>query len=246
MEERLQKILSRAGFGSRRSCEELIAKGRVTVNGQIATLGMKADPQTDKITVNEKPIELGEELVYIAVNKPRNVISAASPQDNRKTVRDLVDVPGHIYPVGRLDVDSEGLILLTNDGELTNRLTHPKFEHEKEYNVLVANRPDEKQLTAWRNGIVLQDGYKTRPADVRITRSHGKGAWLNVILKEGRKRQIREMGFLSGLPVVRIIRVRICSLHLRNLKPGQWRQLTGQEIEALKTGKPAQKPPRKP
>ena len=98
MEERLQKILSRAGFGSRRSCEELIAKGRVTVNGQIATLGMKADPQTDKITVNEKPIELVEELVYIAVNKPRNVISAASPQDNRKTVRDLVDVPGHIYP----------------------------------------------------------------------------------------------------------------------------------------------------
>jgi 23S rRNA pseudouridine2605 synthase len=136
MEERLQKILSRAGFGSRRTCEELIAKGRVTVNGQIATLGMKADPQIDKITVNEKPIELGEELVYIAVNKPRNVISAASPQDNRKTVRDLVDVPGHLYPVGRLDVDSEGLILLTNDGELTNRLTHPKYEHDLSYKVL--------------------------------------------------------------------------------------------------------------
>jgi len=130
MEERLQKILSRAGFGSRRACEELIAKGRVNVNGQLAILGMKADPQTDKITVNEKPIELGEELIYIAVNKPRNVISAASPQDNRKTVRDLVDLPGHIYPVGRLDVDSEGLILLTNDGELTNRLTHPRYEHD--------------------------------------------------------------------------------------------------------------------
>ncbi len=130
MEERLQKILSRAGFGSRRACEELIAKGRVTVNGQIATLGMKADAQTDKIAVNEKPVVLDEELVYIAVNKPRNVISAASSTDKRKTVRDLVDVPGHIYPVGRLDVDSEGLILLTNDGDLTYRLTHPRFQHE--------------------------------------------------------------------------------------------------------------------
>ena len=130
MEERLQKILSRAGFGSRRACEDLIVKGRVAVNGQIATLGMKADPKKDKITVNEKPIEIVEEFVYIAMNKPRNVISAASPQDNRKVVRDLVDVPGHIYPVGRLDVDSEGLILLTDDGELTNRLTHPSFMHD--------------------------------------------------------------------------------------------------------------------
>jgi 23S rRNA pseudouridine2605 synthase len=102
----------------------------VTVNSRIATLGLKADPQKDKITVNEKPIEIDDELVYIAVNKPRNVISAASPQDNRKTVRDLVDVPGHIYPVGRLDVDSEGLILLTNDGDLTNRLTHPRYGHD--------------------------------------------------------------------------------------------------------------------
>ncbi len=234
MEERLQKILSRAGFGSRRGCEELIAKGRVTVNGQIATLGMKADPQTDKITVNEKPIELGEEFVYIAVNKPRNVISAASPQDNRKTVRDLVDVPGHIYPVGRLDVDSEGLILLTNDGELTNRLTHPRFMHEKEYRILVASRPDEKQLTAWRNGVVLEDGYRTKPAKVRVTGTHGKGAWMQVILTEGKKRQIREMGRLTGLPVVRIIRVRIDSLQLGNLKPKQWRHLTPDEVSKLK------------
>ena len=234
MEERLQKILSRAGFGSRRTCEELIAKGRVTVNGQIATLGMKADPQIDKITVNEKLIELGEELVYIAVNKPRNVISAASPQDNRKTVRDLVDVPGHLYPVGRLDVDSEGLILLTNDGELTNRLTHPKYEHEKEYKVLVARQPDERQLSAWRNGIVLEDGYRTQPAQVWKAGVYGKGAWLKVILKEGRKRQIREMGKLTGLPVVRIRRMRIGSLWLGKLKPGQWRYLTPDEVSALK------------
>ena len=137
MEERLQKILSRAGYGSRRGCEELIAKGRVTVNGQIATLGLKADPTQDKIAVNGKMIELQKELKYIALNKPRYVISAASPQDDRKTVRDLVDVPGHIYPVGRLDVDSEGLILMTNDGDLANKLTHPRYGHEKEYNVLL-------------------------------------------------------------------------------------------------------------
>ncbi|MBN1668725.1 MAG: rRNA pseudouridine synthase [Anaerolineales bacterium] len=109
---------------------------------------MKADPQTDKITVNKRPLQLDEELVYIAVNKPRNVISSASPQDNRKTVRDLVDAPGHIYPVRRLDVDSKDLVLLTSDGELTNRLTHPRFRHEKEYRVLVASQPDEKQLAA--------------------------------------------------------------------------------------------------
>jgi 23S rRNA pseudouridine2605 synthase len=234
MEERLQKILSRAGYGSRRACEDLIAKGRVAVNGQIAILGMKADPTRDKITVNQRAIELEEDLVYIAVNKPRNVISAASPQDNRKAVRDLVDVPGHIYPVGRLDVDSEGLILLTNDGDLTNRLTHPSFMHEKEYKVLVARRPDDKQLTAWRTGVVLEDGYRTKPAKVRVSGMYGKGTWLFVILTEGKKRQIREMGRLTGLPVARIIRVRLDSLKLGKLKPGQWRHLTPQEIIALK------------
>jgi 23S rRNA pseudouridine2605 synthase len=241
MDERLQKILSRAGYGSRRACEDLIAKGRVTVNGRLATLGMRADPTKDKIAVNEKLIAAPETLKYIAVHKPRNVISAASPQDNRKTVRDLVDEPGHLYPVGRLDVDSEGLILLTNDGQLTNRLTHPRYGHEKEYKVLVARRPDEKQLNAWRNGVVLEDGYRTKPAKVRFVRTHGKGAWLQVTLTEGRKRQIREMGRLTGLPVVRIIRVRIGELRLGKLKPRQWRHLSPEEINALKTGSPLPK-----
>lgn len=235
MEERLQKILARAGYGSRRTCEKLISRGRVTVNGQIAPLGMKADPAIDKIVVNGKLIENAEEFIYVATYKPRNVISATSAQDNRKSVRDLVDIPGHLYPVGRLDVDSEGLILLTNDGELTYRLTHPKYMHEKEYNVLVASRPDEKQLAAWRNGIVLDDGYRTKPAKVRVTGSSGKGAWLRVVLTEGRKRQIREMGRLTGLLVVRIIRVRIGPLRLGNMKPGQWRYLTPEEIGELKT-----------
>ena len=234
MEERLQKILARAGLGSRRSCEKLIAEGRVMVNGRLAVLGDKANPEADRIRVNGKPINPPEPKHYIALYKPRGVISSASPQDNRKTVRELVDEPGTLYPVGRLDVESEGLILLTNDGDLTNRLTHPRFGHEKEYQVLVAKRPDEAQLNAWRRGIVLDDGYHTAPAKVRFARPHGKGAWLNVTLREGKKRQIREMGALTGLPVVRIIRIRIGSLRLGNLKPKQWRYLDSREINQLK------------
>jgi len=237
MEERLQKILARAGFGSRRSCEKLILEGRVTVNGYLVKIGSKANPDVDRIEVNGKPINPPEPLKYIALYKPRNVISAATAQDNRKTVRDLVDESGTLYPVGRLDADSEGLILLTNDGDLANLLTHPRYGHEKEYQVLVARRPDEEQLNAWRRGIVLEDGYRTTPAKVLFSKPQGKGAWLNVTLREGRKRQIREMGSLTGLPVVRIIRVRIGTLHLGNLKPKQWRHLTPKEVADLKDQK---------
>ncbi len=233
--ERLQKVLARAGVGSRRSCEEYIKKGLVTVNGQIAVLGSKADPSKDRIEVNGKLIESSEALKYIAVNKPRNVISTSSAQDNRKTVRDLVDVPGRLYPVGRLDVDSEGLILLTNDGELANQLTHPRFGHEKEYRVLVARRPDDAQLATWQRGVVLSDGYRTQPVKVEVSGYYGKGTWLRIIMREGRKRQIRETGSQLGLPVVRILRVRIGALNLGSLKPGQWRQLSSAEIAALKT-----------
>jgi 23S rRNA pseudouridine2605 synthase len=239
MEERLQKILARAGIGSRRASEELIAQGRVTVNGQVAVLGAKADPVVDRIAVDGRLIQKAEELVYIALYKPRGVISAASSPDPRPTVRDLVAAPGHLYPVGRLDVDSEGLILLTNDGELANRLTHPRYGHEKEYRALVAKHPDDDQLKAWRLGVVLEDGYRTQPAEVRVEGYSGKGAWLRIVLREGRKRQIRETGSQLGLPVVKIIRVRIGSLHLGSLKPREWRYLSAAEVAALKGNKPA-------
>ncbi len=232
--ERLQKIMARAGLGSRRKCEEIIAAGRVTVNGKVVSLGDKADPQRDRIEVDQRPLSAPEPLTYIALYKPRGVISASTSPDPRPTVRDLVPVPGHIYPVGRLDVDSEGLILLTNDGQLTNHLTHPRYEHEKEYRVLVARRPDEEQIDTWRRGVVLEDGYRTAPARVYLEHFSGKGAWLRVILTEGRKRQIREVGSLIGLPVVKIVRVRIASLELGDLKPRQWRHLTKDEIAALK------------
>ena len=233
-EERLQKILAKAGLGSRRACEEFIAQGRVTVNGEIARLGQKADPARDDIRLDGQRVKPAEELVYIALYKPRFVLSATESDDGRKTVRDLVPVPQRVYPVGRLDLESEGLMLLTNDGELANRLMHPRYGHEKEYRVLVARRPDARQLEALRHGVVLEDGTRTRPADVRIERTQGKGAWLRIILKEGKKRQIREMCRLTGLPVVRLIRVRIGPLRLKNLKPGEWRHLTDDEVAMLR------------
>lgn len=234
--ERLQKILAQAGYGSRRGCEQIIQAGRVRVNGVIAQLGQKADAAKDRIEVDGKPIAPHVQFTYIALHKPRYVLSTveAEPGDNRKTVRDLVDLPGRLYPVGRLDFDSEGLILMTNDGDLTNRLTHPRYEHEKEYRVLLARRPDEAQLETWRRGVVLQDGYRTAPAQVRFESTSGKGAWIRVVMGEGRKRQIREIGSLLGLPVVRIVRIRIGSLRLGNLKPRQWRYLTSEEIASLK------------
>jgi len=232
--QRIQKILAQAGYGSRRSCELLIQAGRVRVNGQMAVLGQKADPQVDKITVDGKPIASAESLTYIAIYKPRGVISAAEGQDDRPTIRDLIPLAGHLYPVGRLDFDSEGLVLMTNDGDLTNKLTHPRYGHEKEYRVLLARRPDEEQLETWRRGVVLEDGYRTAPAIVRFEATEGRGAWVRVIMGEGRKRQIREIGKMLGLPVVRIIRVRIGTLRLGNLKPRQWRYLTASEVAELK------------
>jgi 23S rRNA pseudouridine2605 synthase len=259
MEERLQKILAQAGYGSRRACEDFITAGRIRVNGQIASLGQKADPAIDKITLDGRPIAAAEALTYIALYKPRNVLSTAEGErgDDRQTVRDLVEVSGHLYPVGRLDYESEGLVLMTNDGDLTNKLTHPKFGHEKEYRVLLARRPDQDQMEAWKRGVVLEDGYKTQPVDVRFETSQGKGAWVRVIMGEGRKRQIRETCAQLGLPVVRILRVRIGALRLGNLKARQWRYLTKDEVDALKgnekpkrqdrpksTGRPSQDRPK--
>jgi 23S rRNA pseudouridine2605 synthase len=234
MEERLQKILAFAGYGSRRSCEELIVAGRVAVNGQVAHLGSKADIKKDQIKLDGQLIKPPEAFQYIALYKPRGVLSTVTSPDPRPTVRDLVPVEGSLYPVGRLDVDSEGLIFLTNDGELANQLTHPRYGHEKEYRVLVARHPDEKQLTAWRHGVVLEDGYQSSPVHVEVESHSGKGSWVRVIMKEGRKRQIRDTCYQIGLPVVTIIRVRIGSLHLGNLKPNQWRYLTPAEIKELK------------
>ncbi|HNY99833.1 MAG TPA: pseudouridine synthase [Anaerolineaceae bacterium] len=235
MEERLQKILARNGFGSRRSSETIILEGRVRVNGVVAKIGAKADPFRDTITVDGKPLPKTEtRMVYVALHKPRYVLSDSGAIDDRKTVRDLVPLPGHLFTVGRLDFDSEGLILLTNDGELANILTHPRYGHEKEYRVLVSEKPDEKQLSALRHGVVLEDGHRTAPAHVKMESAAGKSVWIRMTLREGRNRQIREMAVRVGLDVIRLVRVRIGSVLLGNLKPGEWRELSNVEVRRLK------------
>jgi 23S rRNA pseudouridine2605 synthase len=234
MKLRLQKILANAGYGSRRSCEKIISQGRVLVNGEIANLGDKADPDIDSITLDGQHIAQPQNLQYFILNKPGGVISAVKTPDPRPTVRSLIDVQGHFYPVGRLDVDSEGLILMTNDGELTYQLTHPRFQHEKEYRVFIKASPTDHQLGQWRKGIILDDGSKTAPARVWIEKKNSDGTWLGVILKEGKKRQIRRMAAATGYQITRLIRVRIATLTLQELAPGEYRPLQTHEVNHLR------------
>lgn len=233
--ERLQKLLARAGYGSRRSSEELITEGRVMVNGKRAELGSKADPQKDAILVDGQRLSVPQQFVYYAVYKPRNVLSTTAGPDPRPKVVDLVPGGKRLHMVGRLDLESEGLMLLTDDGELTQHLTHPRYEKEKEYRVLVARQPDQEQLATWRRGVVLADGARTAPAEVSVVSRKGKGAWLQVVMREGRKREIREVARTLGLPVVQLLRVRIAGLKVGGMKPGDWRLLTEAEIAELKS-----------
>lgn len=233
-EDRIQKILSRAGYGSRRACEEFITTGRVTVNGKPAELGQKADPFHDVIQLDGHKLPAPRDLRYLAYNKPRFVLCDRLEGDTRRTVFELVPDSTDLAIVGRLDFESEGLLLLTNDGELTNALTHPRYRHEKEYRVLVASRPDAKQLETWRRGIILEDGHRTQPAKVSIDAASGKGAWLRVVMLEGHKRQIREIAKTIGLYVVRLVRVRIGTLELGTLKTGVYRELNAEEVARLK------------
>ena len=235
MEERLQKIMAQAGLGSRRACEELISEGRVTVNGRVATLGQKAEAQADTIVVDGTPIARAERHRYVILHKPRGVISSLDAQGDRNTVIDFVPFPERLYPVGRLDLDSEGLILLTNDGELTNRVTHPRYETEKEYRVLVRGTPDDERLATWRRGVVVE-GKRTAPAQVFRQERAGDNTWLKVIMHEGRKHEIRDIGIALGMPVQRLIRVRLGTVLLGALKPGEWRELTAAEVASLRTG----------
>jgi 23S rRNA pseudouridine2605 synthase len=235
-EERLQKVLAHAGIASRRASEELIEQGRVTVNGQTVTvLGYKVDPQRDVIAVDGQPLSRStEKLVYIILNKPRDVLSVANDDRGRKTVIDFVDVKERVYPVGRLDLKSEGLVLLTNDGALAEKLTHPRSHVGKEYHVLVSGRPTNPTLAYWRRGEIEVEGKPTGKAAVERLNIEGKNTWLKIILTEGRKRQIREVARSLGHPVLRLERVRIGPIKLGHLKPGRWRYLHSVEVEQLK------------
>jgi 23S rRNA pseudouridine2605 synthase len=227
---RLQKVLAGAGLGSRRVCEELIAEGRVTVNGEVAVLGRRVDPEQDRIVVNGVPLSVRSGLVYYLLNKPTGVVSTASDPQGRPTVVSLVPTEPRVYPVGRLDADSEGLLLLTNDGDLTFRLTHPRFGVEKEYLVAVEGSPRPGELRRLREGVELEDGL-TAPARVATA---GPGA-LRIVIHEGRNRQVRRMCAAVGHPVTRLVRVRIGPVADRRLAPGAWRELLSAEVRALET-----------
>ncbi|MBX0329267.1 rRNA pseudouridine synthase, partial [Oscillochloris sp. ZM17-4] len=231
--ERLQKVLASAGVASRRDCEGLISAGRVSVNGRVVQEpGTRVDLDEDVVEVDGNPVRRPTERTYLVLNKPVGFVSTVDDPQGRPTVLDLVDVPARVYPVGRLDVDSEGLLLLTDDGELTHQLTHPRFEIEKEYRALLDRPLDSEALRQWREGVLL-NGEPTAPAWVDLSETTEEGPWFRVVLREGRKRQIREVARLLGYEVLRLIRVREGDLHLADLPLREWRPLTPQEIASL-------------
>jgi pseudouridine synthase len=238
LEERLQKIMAQAGLGSRRENETVIAAGRVTVNGLVARLGDKADPVTDRIEVDGRALARPDgAFIYIALNKPRGVLSSLEDEmdDGRQTVRDLIPAhpEAHIYPVGRLDKPSEGLILMTNDGQLAHRLTHPRYEHEKVYDVTVEGYFPDTALDQWRRGVML-DGRITNPAPIELLERDEEHTRFRLVLREGKKRQIRRIAAGFNHPVTRLVRERIGPILLGDLRPGEWRYLTGAEVAQLR------------
>ena len=235
MLERLQKYMARAGVASRRKCEELIRKGCVKINGRIITdMGIKVDPDVDIIQVNGKVIKPTEKKIYILLNKPVGYITSVKDQFNRPTVMDLI---GHktdrLYPVGRLDYDTSGLLILTNDGEITYKLTHPSHEIRKTYIAVLKGVPDEEDLNQFRNGLKI-DNYVTSPAKIEILKSFDNKAIVKIEIHEGKNRQIRKMCKKIGHPVISLKRVAIGNITLKGLKEGQWRYLSDTEIEYLR------------
>ncbi|MDK2881934.1 MAG: rRNA synthase [Bacillota bacterium] len=232
MEERLQKIIARAGLASRRQAEQLIVQGRVQVNGRVVTeLGTKADPERDTITVDGRELP-SPHRVYYLLHKPRGYITTVRDPQGRPTVIDLLPARTRLFPVGRLDLDSEGLLLLTNDGELAYLLTHPRFGVEKVYEVWVRGYLAPEDLEVLKHGVLLEDG-PARPAKVEVLGTWQKGARLSVTMLEGRKREVRRLFGSLGFEVERLIRRRLGPLKLGNLPAGHARPLTPQEVAAL-------------
>ena len=226
--ERLQKVLARAGIGSRRACEELIAAGRVTVDGVAAGLGRRVDVSIARIEVDGVPVPTAPGLVHYLVNKPAGVVSTASDTHGRPTVVGLVPEEPRVFPVGRLDLDTEGLLVLTNDGVLAHRLTHPSFGVDKEYLAEVEGTPSPGAVRALRQGVELEDGM-TAQAQVAVVAP----SLLRVVIHEGRNRQVRRMCAAVGHPVRRLVRTRIGPIVDRRLPPGAWRLLAAGEVRAL-------------
>ncbi len=230
--ERIQKIMAAAGVASRRASEELILTGRVTVDGEVAELGMKADPATAEIRVDGERINADPDRVYVMLNKPQGVVTTADDPEGRPTVVELVNLPQRLFPVGRLDMDTEGLLLLTNDGELAHALTHPSYEVPRVYVALVPAPVSKKKLADLRAGVELEDGL-ARPVSVRVVEEQHSKALLEVVMAEGRKREVRRMLAEVGLPVERLARIAYGGVELGELRQGKWRFLTQLEVGRL-------------
>jgi pseudouridine synthase len=242
VKERLQKILARAGHGSRRSAETLIADGRVTINGGVVTTpGTQADADTDIIAVDGVPLHIAEATVYLAMHKPFGFVTTAQDPQGRRTVMELLppDLPPHVFPIGRLDRDTEGLLLFTSDGEFAHRLAHPRYEIEKEYYALVGGTLSADALRALREGVDIED-HHTSPAQADMTpppagwQAREGHAWLRLVIHEGRKRQVRLMCAAVGHPVRSLVRTRIDGVLLGRLATGKTRPLAAQEVRALR------------
>ena len=232
--ERVQRLLARAGFGSRRACEELIVEGRVTVNGTVAVLGGRADPDADRVQVDGLEVNLDPNVRYYALHKPTGVVTTMRDPQGRTDIRPFLPEDGpRVFPVGRLDRDSEGLLLLTNDGELANALTHPRFGVEKEYLAEVAGIPTAKHVGILKRGVELEDG-PARAASARVAARAGERGAIRLVMTEGRKREVRRLLDAVGLPVTRLVRVRVGPVRLGDLGPGERRELTHEELVALR------------
>lgn len=235
MKQRLQKLISAAGMASRRRSEELIKAGRVTVNGVPAALGDSADPDIDIICVDGRLLERHDERTYIMLYKPRGYVTTLSDEKNRRCVSELVKDTGiRLYPVGRLDMYSEGLLIMTDDGELANRLMHPSSQTDKTYHAWVKGRCGETALEVLRSPLVI-DGYRIRPAEVEIIKTAEDYTQLSICIHEGRNRQIRKMCDCAGLSLTKLKRVSEGCLSIGELRPGQWRYLTEEELQELQS-----------
>lgn len=229
--ERIQKVLAAAGVASRRAVEEMVVQGRIAVNGQPARLGQRVDPERDTVEVDGIPVGLRADLVYYLLNKPTGVVATASDPQGRPTVVDMVPGEPRVFPVGRLDADSEGLLLLTNDGGLTHRLTHPSFGVDKEYLAHVEGQPRRGALRRLRDGVELEDGTAEAVAVSLLEPSV-----IRIVVHEGRNRLVRRMCEAIGHPVIRLVRTRIGPLADRKLSPGEWRELSRSEVRELERG----------
>lgn len=235
MKERLQKIISASGIASRRASEELIKSGRVSVNGSVASLGDSADIETDVVTVDGEKINLPSGHTYIVLNKPKGYVTTMSDENGRKCVKDLVsDVGANVYPVGRLDMYSEGLLIMTDDGELANKIMHPSAEVNKTYYAWIAGGCDEDKIAILKSPLDI-DGHVIQPADVKVVKKSEDYTLLSITIHEGRNRQIRKMCSLAQLKLTRLKRISEGNITLGDLPPGKWRYLSEDELQELQS-----------